>query len=419
MWGFSCVSHGRSRSVSLERINFGRQGRRAEHAWPWSVLVSSLPLMIATFYGWTSSDATKDRLARTSALMGAIAAELVEWPGLPCVVLGDLNATAAKVPLLWSLLSEGAWHEVGLHASAWGAVDSAPTAKAHNSTVPTRLDHMFVNDFALPLIQEFTLGEFGVFDVHRQIAVSLKANTPPPRRAFRVPSPIDLAQVPEAEVLAAIDSCFHAVAPALHCWLCLSQLSQFFALWSWAFEEGLLLAAARHGTPQRRPVRGRGCPKVVKLPPAWAKPTQTHLAEAPEGEAQNQMCLFGRLLILKRKWMLLGSLAKASKCMPGDQWSGDMLACYHAISQLHQELGLRVEQPPALSPGEHDWPRIVVAAKLMAHSVERVAVAEAAAHKSAKRRALRDSLNGADGHATACRLLRDPPPEEAYLPEVC
>eukprot|EP00969_Alexandrium_andersonii_P193411 8542065-Alexandrium_andersonii.AAC.1 len=63
-------------------------------------LGAKTPLIIVSCYGWASSAAGEDICARTNALMGAILGELTEWPNLPCLIAGDLNAQTQQLPVL-------------------------------------------------------------------------------------------------------------------------------------------------------------------------------------------------------------------------------------------------------------------------------------------------------------------------------
>ena len=71
----------------------------------------------------------------------------------------------------------------------------ACTARAHNSKRPSRIDFALSNDAFLPLIQSWSMGPFGMFDVHRVITLGVKVEDPTPRRTLHLPAPIDLSKL--------------------------------------------------------------------------------------------------------------------------------------------------------------------------------------------------------------------------------
>eukprot|EP00969_Alexandrium_andersonii_P051756 2272943-Alexandrium_andersonii.AAC.1 len=156
------------------------------------------PLLVMSLYGWASDTGEMSRHQRTSELVGAAIAELLEWPNMPTIVAADLNARIEQLPSLQAQILAGNWHDLGAIASSWGAEDASPTAWAHNAKSPSRIDYLFADSRALGLAVGWEHGGFGRFDVHAPLSVKLTGGAPCPRRVFRTPQPIELERTQDA-----------------------------------------------------------------------------------------------------------------------------------------------------------------------------------------------------------------------------
>ena len=107
-------------------------------------------------------------------LLATICQELAEWPSVPCFLLGDLNAEPESAPSVASMVRSGAWHDLGRIASVWpGGSASQPTALGHGAKKDTRIAVALVNDAGLSITRGFSVGEAGVFDVHRPLHIQV------------------------------------------------------------------------------------------------------------------------------------------------------------------------------------------------------------------------------------------------------
>eukprot|EP00969_Alexandrium_andersonii_P061624 2716482-Alexandrium_andersonii.AAC.1 len=145
-------------------------------------LGGSVPALIVSFYGWASDGLDFRKADRTAALMASILEELSLWPSMPCIVAGDMNASANSVAPVASALARGDLLDIGHLAPAWGAEADLPTSWAHNAKAPTRIDHVFCNVEASLLVRSFRHLGFGKFDVHAPLCLGLSCDKPAPAR---------------------------------------------------------------------------------------------------------------------------------------------------------------------------------------------------------------------------------------------
>eukprot|EP00969_Alexandrium_andersonii_P261274 11550501-Alexandrium_andersonii.AAC.1 len=122
-----------------------------------------------------------------------------------------------------------------------------------------------------------------------------------------------------------------------------------------------------------------------------------------------QMCVHGKMLVLKRAWTQLANIARRCRFPGGAEWPVEMKTLIDTLAVKHRDAGPGVPEMPVLSPS-HSWSRVVVAANLVASEIDKTARDIGSSARTKHRRHLRDEISGVNGYALACRLLRDPPP---------
>ena len=107
---------------------------------------------VCNLYGCTNGENCTKAAAITNELIKAADDEFQHLPPLPKILCGDINATAAQLPALRQLFSEG-WTDLGEHADWWGGTPGENTCHTHAKAKPTRIDGIVANTWMLPLIQ--------------------------------------------------------------------------------------------------------------------------------------------------------------------------------------------------------------------------------------------------------------------------
>ena len=60
-------------------------------------IARSIPLLVITVHGWVRGDSEADKRARASAMMVQVMYEATQWPSMPMVITGDLNALTSEL----------------------------------------------------------------------------------------------------------------------------------------------------------------------------------------------------------------------------------------------------------------------------------------------------------------------------------
>ena len=370
------------------------------------------PAMVGSFYGWASQEKGEDKYARTSELMDALVRETLHWDSLPVFLLGDMNAPLERVAAMHHFVEVGAFHDAGAIASAWGGVDFAPTAQAHNSDRQTRIDYVFMNSAAVSLTKQWHMHDFGVFDVHRTLSFSVDTGVPKPVRQHMKVKAVPLEGVPKERIALAIAAEFVKAHDKLQALVLLDDMTQFFQEWTHAYEEGLA-AAARLRPGQLKDFVGRGAPVFKRISPQWAQAVQSQ-PDSPAA-ATEPLAVSGMLLKLKRCCIHLAQLARKARPRPREQWGVEQVRAWHALmhraSQL-KELNDHQVSLPSLQEHVTPWYNVIVACKLFALRIDKVAKAISLKESIAKRKHLRATLEQPTGIAIAYRLLKGPPPRK-------
>ena len=140
---------------------------------------------MVSIYGWARQEAGDEanRFERTDQIVQALLLELAQWPAGPTLVMGDLNASATKLPSLKDALDCDRLIDLGARAQAWGGGNEQPTAQAHNARKPSRIDYILASPHVLSLCTTWHMHGFGMVDVHAPISIDLSVSTRCPVQA--------------------------------------------------------------------------------------------------------------------------------------------------------------------------------------------------------------------------------------------
>eukprot|EP00969_Alexandrium_andersonii_P370893 15478326-Alexandrium_andersonii.AAC.1 len=94
---------------------------------------------------------------------------------MPLFLRGDLNSAPGAIPPVATKLEQQRLYDVGAHSKLWGAEAAPePTAFAHGAKQASRIDFILTNEAASRQLRSFSLGPFGVFDVHRALTCQVE-----------------------------------------------------------------------------------------------------------------------------------------------------------------------------------------------------------------------------------------------------
>ena len=326
------------------------------------------------------------------------------WPSLPLYLCGDLNVGTEEVWALRDALHHSRIHDLGARADAWNKPVSQPTAWAHNSLKPSRIDLVLSNNQGVGLVRDFLHWGFGVFDVHAPVGSVIDAGPPQPLRQLRTCKPVSEGGEDPDKCSKLIDEAFQAQHNRLMRLIQAPSLDAFFECWSATFEHGLQ-AALKPELPATR--EGRGKVKVAVAPPPWARDVQV-MPESP-GLDMEAPPTHGDMLIQKRRFQHLDCLTRKLRQCPGEAWSIEMIRVWHAICACPLARS-DPESLPSIAPHVSGWARVSVAAKAAVLTIDRKARACASEARATRRRAFRERLSHkADGANLTMKMMRAEP----------
>ena len=149
-------------------------------------------------YGWSGSDADKDKAARTNAMIRAARMEEQSLCNTPGFFVGDLNASKATLTELTDAIATGEWIDIADFPAlqeAWHTEveckalipqgQPTPNCWAHNAKKPSIRSYIIANRRAAQMLHSWATGPWAIFDVHAPIAIQLTRATSKPIRQLK------------------------------------------------------------------------------------------------------------------------------------------------------------------------------------------------------------------------------------------
>ena len=136
-------------------------------------------LHVFTVYGICGAAKDPAKFARNETLLASVFAWAALYGPGPCVVCGDFNIDPSHSPACLAACAAGGWHDLGAEAGA------KPTFHAvrHKRATASRIDAIFCNQHARPLVSDF---HFGHFDIPNHKALIVRFRLPPFNATVRV-----------------------------------------------------------------------------------------------------------------------------------------------------------------------------------------------------------------------------------------
>ena len=117
-------------------------------------------------YGHTGGEKDNEAAGRTNDTMKIIITDAKEQPRGPIPIVGDLNASTARIDKLAVKLKDRRLIDVGAQAEKYGNTKEDYTCTAHGAKQPTRRDYVFANPEAFELIGNLWVDHDAGFDMH-------------------------------------------------------------------------------------------------------------------------------------------------------------------------------------------------------------------------------------------------------------
>ena len=109
----------------------------------------------------------------TDLILQAIYQEVQQFPGMPQLIVGDLNGETANFPTLSLFSQDLGWNDVGKVASTWGQPDDAPTCFTEHGHQPTVKDYLWACPLAFSMITHFRVVPGDLCPTHATLQLQL------------------------------------------------------------------------------------------------------------------------------------------------------------------------------------------------------------------------------------------------------
>ena len=164
-------------------------------------------LHVFTVYGISGAAKDPAKFARSETLLASVFAWAALYGPGPCVICGDFNVDPGDSPTCLSACAAGGWHDLGAEAGA------KPTFHAvrHKCATSSRIDAIFCNQHARPLVSDF---HFGQFDIPYHKALIVRFRLPAFNvftRVLRGPKPLPALKLDADAVDTLAVSCFRSI----------------------------------------------------------------------------------------------------------------------------------------------------------------------------------------------------------------
>ena len=90
-------------------------------------------LRLANVYGQTGGHHDEEASMITDHIIGSIMEELETQPGIPTIIIGDLNAEPQDIPIVAEMLEQDGWVDCGHKANLWGGEVDQGTCMGPNA----------------------------------------------------------------------------------------------------------------------------------------------------------------------------------------------------------------------------------------------------------------------------------------------
>ena len=135
-------------------------------------LPGNILLVVYNLYLWTNGHTDPAAAFRSDDMLNAVNQEFAQMAPGPRLLCGDFNCDPEDLPTLGSMLTSGAFVDLGASALFFGQVNSKPTCYPHGGS-PSRRDYVIASADLLPLITRFEVHDRDLIPVHAPITLTL------------------------------------------------------------------------------------------------------------------------------------------------------------------------------------------------------------------------------------------------------